>query len=263
MDTECALAPPDKYNWELYDLTKDYSQADDLAAKMPAKVKELQKVFDQKAKKYQVYPLNNDTFARALAPRPSATSGQKVFTYSGILPGIDSGLAPQYLARSFTITAEVEVLEGGGDGMIVTEGGRFGGYGLYILKGKPVFDYNMLSLAQYRWASPDARTAGKHTIVYDFTYDGPGIAKGGTGVLKVDGKEVVNHKQPNSIAFLEVSDETFDVGVDTRSGVNDDDYQVPFAFTGKIDKLTFNMGKPQMMAADTKAAKEAFANAND
>ena len=257
------LPPPDKYNWELYDLTKDYSQANDLAAKMPAKLKELQQVFDQEAKKYQVYPLNNDTFARALAPRPSATSGQTVFTYSGVLPGIDSGLAPQYLARSFTITAEVEVLEGGGDGMIVTEGGRFGDYGLYILKGKPVFDYNMLSLAQYRWASPAVLTAGKHTIVYNFTYDGPGIAKGGTGVLKVDGKEVDNHKQPNSIAFLEVSDETFDVGVDTRSGVNDDDYQVPFAFTGKIDKLTFNMGQPRMMAADTKAAKEAFANAND
>ena len=83
-------------------------------------------------------------------------------------------------------------------------------------------------------------------------------------MLKVDGKEVDNHKQPNSIAFLEVSDETFDVGVDTRSGVNDDDYQVPFAFTGKIDKLTFNMGKPQMMAeSDKKAAAEAYANVND
>ncbi|HEX4485415.1 MAG TPA: arylsulfatase [Terriglobales bacterium] len=256
------LPSPTDYKWELYDLTKDYTQANDLATKMPDKLKELQKVFEVEAKKYQVYPLNNDTFARALAPRPSATAGKTVFTYSGVRPGIDSGIAPQYLARSYTITAEVDVPEGGGDGMIVTEGGRFGGFGLYILKGKPVFDYNMLSLAQYRWASPDALTAGKHTIVYDFTYDGPGIAKGGTGVLKVDGKEVDKHKQPNSIAFLEVSDETFDVGVDTRSGVNDDDYQVPFAFTGRIDKLTFKMGRPQMLPADKKAAAAANVKAD-
>jgi arylsulfatase A-like enzyme len=257
------MPAPDDYKWELYDLTKDYSQANDLAAKMPDKLKELQKVFEVEAKKYQVYPLNNDTFARALAPRPSATAGQTLFTYSGVLPGIDSGLAPQYLARSYTITAEVDVPEGGGDGMIVTQGGRWGGFGLYVLKGKPVFDYNMMTLAQYRWAGPDALTAGKHTIVYDFTYDGPGIAKGGTGVLKVDGKEVDNHKQPNSIAFLEVCDETFDVGVDTRTGVNDDDYVVPFAFTGKIDKLTFKMGQPQMLPADKKAAAAADAKAND
>src|ERR1700709_156608 len=100
---------------------------------MPDKLKELQKVFEVEAKKYNVYPLNNDTFARALAPRPSATAGQTVFTYSGVMPGIDSGLAPQYLARSYKITAEVTVPDGGGDGMIVTEGGRFGGYGLYLL----------------------------------------------------------------------------------------------------------------------------------
>jgi hypothetical protein len=257
------LPAPEDYKWELYDLTKDYSQANDLAGQMPDKLKQMQSVFDQEAKKYEVYPLNNDTFARALAPRPSATAGKTVFIYSGVLPGLDPSVAPQYLARSYTITAEVDVPEGGGDGMIVTEGGRFGGIGLYILKGKPVFDYNMLTLAQYRWASPDALTPGKHTIVFDFTYDGPGVAKGGTGVLKVDGKEVDNHKQPNSIAFLEVTDETFDVGVDTRTGVNDDDYQVPFAFNGTIEKLTFKMGQPQMLPSDAKAAKDADGKAND
>jgi arylsulfatase A-like enzyme len=257
------LPAPADYKWELYDLTKDYSQANDLAAKMPDKLKEMQKVFDQEAKKYNVYPLNNDTFARALAPRPSATSGQTVFTYSGVLPGLATANAPNFLAKSYTITAEVDVPEGGGDGMIVTQGGIFGGFGLYVLKGKPVFDYNMLTLAQFRWEAPEALSAGKHTIVFDFTYDGPGVAKGGTGVLKVDGKEVVTQKQPNSIAFLEVADETFDVGVDTRTGVNDADYKVPFAFTGKIDKLTFKLGPSQMIAADTKATAEAVAKAND
>ncbi|MDD5200251.1 MAG: arylsulfatase, partial [Terrimicrobiaceae bacterium] len=257
------LPAPKDYKWELYDLTKDYSQADDLAAKMPDKLKEMQAVFEQEAKKYQVYPLNNDTFARALAPRPSATAGISDFTFSGMVPGIPTANAPSYIGRSYTITADVDVPEGGGDGMLVTLGGKFGGYGLYLLKGRPVFDYNMLTLAQYRWEGKDALTPGKHTIVYDFTYDGPGVAKGGTGVLSVDGKVVDKHAQPNSVAFLEVADETFDVGVDLRTGVNDDDYQTPFAFNGRIDKLAVKVGPLQMLPAEAPAAKAADAKAND
>src|SRR5881296_3790350 len=121
----------------------------------------------------------------------------------------------------------------------------------------------MLILAQYRWEGPDALTPGKHTIVFDYTYDGPGIAKGGTGVLKVDGTAVATQKQPNSIAFLQVADETFDVGVDTRTSVNEKDYQVPFAFNGKIDKLTIKLGPSQLTAADQKRAEEAVARAKD
>ena len=139
-------------------------------------------------------------------------------------------------------------------------GGKWGGWGLYLLKGKPVFDYNMLILAQYRWEGQDALTPGKHTIVFDYTYDGPGIAKGGSGVLKVDGNVVATQKQPNSIAFLQVMDETFDIGVDTRTSVNEKDYQVPFAFTGTINKLTFNLGPTQFSEADKeRAAKAALA----
>jgi hypothetical protein len=106
-------------------------------------------------------------------------------------------------------------------------------------------------------------TPGKHTIVFEYTYDGPGIAKGGSGELKVDGKVVTTGKQANSIAFLNVSDETFDVGVDTRTGVNDKDYQVPFAFNGKIDKLTVNLGPTQFTAADEAKIREATARARD
>jgi len=257
------LPPPKDYKWELYNLTEDYSQANDLSAKMPGKLKEMQALFMREAIKYNVLPLNNDSFARALAPRPSATAGKTVFTYSGVNSGIDAANAPNILGKSYTITAEVEVPQGGGDGMLVTMGGRWGGFGLYLLKGKPVFNYNMLILAQYRWEGTDALTPGKHMIVFDYTYDGPGIAKGGTGVLKVDGKVVATQKQPNSIAFLQVSDETFDVGIDTRTGVNDKDYQVPFAFDGKIDKLTVNLGPMQLAAADQKKAQEAIAKARD
>jgi arylsulfatase A-like enzyme len=257
------LPPIGDYKWELYNITEDYSQANDLAAKMPGKLKEMQKLFVQEAAKYNVLPLNNDTFARSLAPRPSATAGKTIFTYSGVNPGINSSNAPNILGRSYSMTAEVDVPQSGGDGMIATMGGRWGGWGLYMLKGKPVFDYNMLILAQYRWEGPDALTPGKHTIGFDYTYDGPGIAKGGSGVLKVDGKVVATGKQANSIAFLQVADETFDVGIDTRTGVNDKDYQVPFAFDGKIDKLTVNLGPMQLTAADELKVREATARAGD
>ena len=251
------------YQWELYNLSEDYSQNNDLSAKMPDKLKEMQALFVEEAAKYQVLPLDNSSFARAIAPRPSATAGQTVFTYAGVLPGIPLGNAPSILNRSYTITAEVEVPQGGGDGMIATEGGRWGGFGLYILKGKPVFDYNALMLAQFRWEGQQPLTAGKHTIVFDFTIDGPGIAKGGSGVLKVDGQQVATLKVPKTIPFLLPADETFDIGVDTRTPVNDADYQVPFPFTGKIDKLTFNLGPVQLSEVEKKTAAKAIAVAHD
>src|SRR5258706_1988250 len=123
------------YKWELYNLDKDYSQANDLAAQMPDKLKEMQALFAQEAKKYGVLPLDNSQFARAITPRPSATAGQTVFTYSGEMPGIAVGNAPNILNRSYAITAEGEVPQGGGGGMIVTEGGRWGGGGLDLLGG--------------------------------------------------------------------------------------------------------------------------------
>jgi arylsulfatase A-like enzyme len=251
------------YKWELYNLKEDYSQANDLAAKMPDKLKEMQALFMREATKYGVFPLDNSSFARAITARPSATAGQTVFTYSGEMPGIPTGNAPNILNRSFTITANVDVPEGGGDGMIVTEGGRWGGYGLYLLKGKPVFDYNMLMLLQARWAGEQVLIAGKHTIIFDFTYDGPGIAKSGSGVLKVDGQEVAHLQVPKTVPFLLPADETFDVGVDTRTGVNDLDYQVPFRFNGKIDKLTFNLGPSQLTENDQKKVKEGVSRAHD
>ena len=250
------------YKWELYHLDVDYSQANDLAAQMPDKLKEMQALFAQEAAKYSVYPLANSSFARAIMPRPSATAGQTVFTYSGVLAGIPAGNAPNILNRSFAITAEVDVPEGG-DGIIVTDGGRWGGFGLYLLKGKPVFDYNGLMLAQFRVEGQQALAAGKHTIAFDFTIDGPGIAKGGSGVLKVDGQDVGTLKIPKTIPFLLPADETFDVGVDTRTPVNDQDYQVPFAFNGTIDKLTLKLGPVQLSAAEQTQLNRMVAAAKD
>ncbi|GAU85901.1 arylsulfatase [Bosea sp. BIWAKO-01] len=234
------------YKWELYNIVDDYSESNDLAAKMPDKLRELQELFLVEATKYNVFPLDNSVLPRIIAPRPSATAGRTVFTYSGELPGIPESDAPSILNKSYTITAAVEIPQGGAEGMLVTLGGRFGGYGLYVLKGKPVFLYNMLDLERFRWDGQQALTPGKHTIVFDFKYDGPGFGKGGTGVLKVDDKEVANQKVAHTIPFLMSIDESFDVGVDTRTPVEDKDYQLPFRFSGKLDKLTFQLGPVQL-----------------
>ncbi len=226
------------YTWELYNLTEDYSQANDLAAKMPDKLREMQELFLVEAARYQVFPLDNAILERLLTPRPSATAGRNVFTYSGKISGLPTSGAPSILNRSYTITADVDIPKDGGDGMLVTTGGRFGGYGFYLLKGKPVFLYNFLDFERFRWEGQDALAPGKHTLVFDFKSDGPGFGKGGTGILKVDGVEIASKSIPHTIPSIMPWDETFDVGVDTRTGVDDADYQVPFAFTGTIDKLT-------------------------
>ena len=258
------------YSWELYNINEDYSENNDLASKEPDKLKELQGLFLAEATKYNVLPLDNSGFSRLLTPRPSAVAGKTVFTYSGENAGIPVGNAPDIMDKDYTITAEVTVPKGGAEGMIVTLGGRFGGYGLYLHKGKPVFVYNLLDLERFRWeggplghgALADALKPGKHTIVFDFKYDGPGPGKGGTGVFTVDGEELARKTIKHTIPLLMSIDETFDVGVDTRTPV-DNDYQLPYRFTGTIDKLTFKLGPSQLTPVDQKAQAEAIRNVNN
>ena len=141
------LPDVDDYKWELYEVSKDYSQNNNLAEKNPEKLKELQALFVTEATKYQVFPLDNRAFARYLDPKPSATAGQTVFTYKGVKAGIPVDNAPNILNKDYTITAQITVPEGGAEGMIATFGGRFGGYGLFLQDGKPVFVYNLLDLS--------------------------------------------------------------------------------------------------------------------
>ncbi|NLS02744.1 arylsulfatase [Rhizobium sp. P32RR-XVIII] len=251
--------PPDVitgYNWELYNIAEDPTQFDDLAAKMPVKLKEMQDLFYSEAKKYNVLPLDNSTLARWNTPRPSLTAGRTEFTYSGELTGVPASAAPGTLNKSYTITAEIEIPEGGAEGMIVTQGGRFGGYGLFLSKGdfgvgggRVVFLYNLLDLKRTMWEGPELE-AGKHTIVFDYKIDGAGLGKGGTGILSVDGKEVAKNSMEHGIPVTFPEDETFDIGQDTRTGVAllEYRYDTPFKFTGKIDKLMFKL-KPEAGAA--------------
>jgi arylsulfatase A-like enzyme len=268
-----ALPDVNDYKWELYDITQDYSQNNNLADKNPEKLKELQALFVTEAEKYQVFPLDNRAFVRLLTPRPSATAGKTVFTYTGEKAGIPVANAPSILNKDYTITAEITVPEGGAEGMIVTIGGRFGGYGLFLQDGKPVFVYNLLDLERFRWEGGvgailgkdvfgRALGPGKHTIVFDFKYDGPGPGKGGTGVLSVDGKELATKTIKHTIPLLMSIDETFDVGLDTRTGV-DNSYKLPFKFTGTIDKLTFELGPSQLSEVEEHAAAHAMAAAHD
>ncbi len=316
--------PPDLftgYKWELYNVMEDPTQNNDLASQMPDKLKQLQAIFDQEAKKYNVLPLDNSTLARWNTPRPSLTAGRTEFTYLAPMTGVPGGAAPHILDKSYTITADVEIPKGGAEGMIVTEGGRFGGYGLYLTssynywlekrwlvitglgllivgllltwigkrlklsflkrspgyamlllglvwavavsatwaldlgKGKPVFVYNLLDLKRTLWEGPSLGE-GKHTIVFDFKSDGPGLGKGGTGVLSVDGQEVARNHMENTIPVTFPEDESFDVGQDTRTGVAliEHRYDVPFKFTGKINKVSFKLEPEAKTAANQQPA---------
>ena len=237
------------YNWELYNVEEDPTQFNDLASKMLDKLKQMQDLFYAEAKKYNVLPLDNTTLARWNTPRPSLTAGRTVFEYSGELSGVPGAAAPNIKNKSYTITAEVEIPDGGAEGMIVTQGGRFGGYGLFLSKGefginrgRVVFLYNLLDLKRTMWEGPELG-AGKHTIVFDFKSEGPGLGKGGTGVLTVDGKEVAKNSMEHTTPITFPEDETFDVGQDTRTGVAllEYRYDPPFKFTGKINKLRFKL----------------------
>lgn len=228
------------YNWELYNLNEDFSQYNDLAKKMPDKLNEMKELFTVEAEKYGVFPLDNSILPRLMSAKPSTTAGIDFFEYKKTFTGIPNGNAPNILGKSYIITAEIDV-KNNAEGVIVTNGGRFGGYGLYLLKGKPVFTYNLLALEMFKWESNEALKPGKHTIVFNFKYDGGGFAKGGTGTLTVDGKTVATKTVTHTIPVLMTIDESFDMGSDTRTPVDPNDYKVPFAFNGDINKVTISL----------------------
>jgi hypothetical protein len=267
--------PASAYKFELFDVRKDWSQATDVAAANPAKMREMRDLMFAEFARYQVLPLDASVATRMVTPRPSVSGGRRVFEYSGTpVSGIPRGTAPSVLNTSYTITADIDVPKGGAEGMIVTDGGRFGGYGLYLLKGKPVFVWNLLDLERIRWEGAEALEPGKHRLEYDFKYDGlgfatlafnniSGIGRPGTGTFKVDGKVMSTQTLKRTVPLTLPWDETFDVGSDTGTPVDDRDYQVPFRFTGKIDKLVVAIDPPRLTPEDARKLKEAEAKASD
>ena len=267
--------PASAYKFELFDVRNDWSQATDVAGANPARMREMRDLMFAEFARYQVLPLDASVATRMVTPRPSMSGGRRVFDYSGApVAGIPRGTAPSVLNTSYTITADIDVPRGGAEGMIVTDGGRFGGYGLYLLKGKPVFVWNLLDLERVRWEGAEALAPGKHHLEYDFKYDGlgfatlafndiSGIGRPGTGTFKVDGKVVSTQVLKRTVPLTLPWDETFDVGSDTGTPVDDRDYKVPFRFTGKIDKLVVAIDPPQLTPEDVRKLKEAEAKAND
>jgi len=269
-------ANPDPLNnqvFQLYDLTKDFSQAEDIAAQHPEKVAELRKKFVAEAKKYQVFPLDASVAARIVAPRPNITAGRTEFVYTRPMVGLPQGDSPSLLNSSYTITADIEVPQDGAEGMVLTSGGRFAGYGFYLLEGKPVFLWNLVDFKRIKWEGPEALSPGRHTVEFDFKYDGlgagtlafnnmSGLARPGTGTLKVDGKVVDTKKMKKTLPMILQWDESFDIGSDTLTGVNDADYKPPFALTAKLNKLTLKVDRPQLSLADIKKLQAAQRNNN-
>ncbi|MCP5420713.1 MAG: arylsulfatase [Gammaproteobacteria bacterium] len=265
-------ANPDPLNnqvLQLYNLNEDFSQSQDIAAANPKKVEELKTLFIKEAEKYQVFPLDASVAARIVAPRPNITAGRKQFVYTRPMTGLPQGDSPLLLNTSYTITADIEVPEGGAEGMILTSGGRFGGYGFYLLKGKPVFLWNMVDLERIKWAGNEALSPGHHTVEFDFKYDGlgsgtliynsfSGVGRPGAGTLKVDGQVVDTQDMPKTLPMILQWDEAFDIGSDTLTGVNDADYQPPFPLTAQLDKLTIDVDRPQLSPDEIKKLQEAM-----
>jgi arylsulfatase len=190
------------------------------------------------------------------------------------MTGLPQGDSPMLLDASYTITADITVPEGGAEGMILTSGGRFAGYGFYLLKGKPVFLWNLIDLDRIKWDGPDALAPGRHTIEFDFKYTGigagtlafnnfRGLGRSGTGTLKVDGKVVATKEMPKTLPMILQWDESFDIGSDTLTGVNDADYKPPFTLTAKLNKLTIKVDRPTIPPEEVKKLEEAMKAAAD
>jgi len=235
----------DKQKWELYDVSKDFSQAHDLADENPQKLRELQDLWWAEAAKYDVLPLDWRAAERLNAEamgRPTLAGDATSFTYYPGQVGLPNEASPRILNKSWTVTADIEVPQGGADGMVVTQGGLVGGYGLYVRDNKPTFVYNYLALDRPTISAADPLPSGKVKLEVDFDYHGtPGeIGKGATVTMKVNGAEVAKGELDKTIPVQISLGEGLDVGMDIGSAV-DFTYAPPFRYTGTIDKVTVTL----------------------
>jgi arylsulfatase A-like enzyme len=243
--------------WELYDTRADFSLANNLAAKSPEKLKELQDLFLKEAIKYSVLPLDDRVLERlnaALVGRPDLMAGRTSLTVYQGMTGMSENVFINVKNRSHTITAEVEIPKNGANGVILAQAGRFGGWSLYVKDGKPTYTYNWLGLQRYTVAAKQALPAGKATIRFEFAYDGGGVGKGGTGTLFVNGKNAAAGRIDRTQGGAFSADEGADVGADEGTPVTEA-YKVPFKFTGKIYSVTIQL--EDMKKADHDEAEQA------
>lgn len=250
----------DKDTWELYDLRNDFSEADDLAARDPAKLKQMQALFQQEASKYNVLPLDDRFAERANVPdRPSLTRGRTSFTYYPGTFRVPEGSAPNVKARSHAITAVFDV-DAQTQGVIVAAGGS-AGYTLFVKDGYLVYENNFFGRERDQIRSSSKLPAGHVTAEFRYTHEDKNYGGGGTGVLFVNGQEVGRKRFAHVVPARYSATETFDIGRDTGEAVSED-YPAPFAFTGKLDHVTIDIAPQQLTpaaAAQTREAEKAAA----
>ena len=247
----------DQDTWELYDLQRDYSQSDDVAAKFPDKLKELQGAFLVEAAKYQVLPLD-DRVAERLNPllRPSVNAGRTTFTYYQGAQVVDSS-APPTQNRSHTITAHLDVPKEGVEGVVVATGGAVSGFSLYVKGGRPVYEYNYYSMKHTAVTGTEALKPGPNVLRVEFAYDGGGLGKGATVSLFVNDRKIGQGRLDPTIWVGKYSaDETFDIGEDSNSPVSDA-YAAPFRFTGAIRKVVIDSHPAKLTTADQQKIQQA------
>jgi arylsulfatase A-like enzyme len=243
--------------WELYDTRSDFSLANDLAAKDPDKLKEMQDLFLKEAVKYSVLPIDDRTLERlnaAMVGRPDLMAGRTSLTVHEGMTGMSENVFINIKNRSHTITADVDIPKGGANGVILAQAGRFGGWSFYLKDGKPTYTYNWLGLQRYTVAAKQTLPAGKATIRFEFAYDGGGVGRGGTGTLFVNGKTVATGRIEHTECCGFSADEGADVGADEGTPVTEA-YKVPFKFTGKIAQVTIEL--KEMKKTDVDGAVQA------
>ena len=241
--------------WELYDTTKDFSLANDLAAAHPAKLKELQDIFMKDASKYRVLPIDDRLLERLVAStagRPDLMGDRTSLTLSEGMGGMSENVFLNLKNRSCSITADVEIPEGGANGVVIAQAGRFGGWSLYLKDGKPTYCYNFLGLQEYKVAAPTALAAGKATIRMNFDYDGGGAGQGGLATILVNGEKVASGRIERTQMAIFSADETAGVGMDDATPVTTDYKERDNSFTGKIIKVTIDV-KPVGAAVKAQA----------
>jgi arylsulfatase len=219
--------------WELYHLSEDYSEANDLAKKYPDKLKQLQALFDTEAKKNQVYPLDPRTGGRQ--PRPTSSH----FTYYAGTGHLYVSLTPAYENHSHTITAYIDIPKQGANGVLVADGAESGGFSLFLKDGKPSYTYNYFQRQITTIKSSAVLPPGPAKIVLKFTYDGGGTGKGAVATMLVDDRPVGEARIPQTVPVAFSFEDTFDIGEDSASPVGD--YQGPFPFTGLIERIDFDI----------------------
>jgi arylsulfatase A-like enzyme len=242
--------------WELYDTRSDFSLTSDVAAANPAKLKELQALFMKEATAYRVLPIDDRVLERlnpASAGRPDVMGDRTTLNLSEGMVGMSENVFINIKNRSFSINADVDVPQGGADGVILAQAGRFGGWSLYLKDGKPTYTYNFLGLQQFKVSAPQPLAAGKATVRMNFDYDGGGVGKGGTATILVNGAQVASGRIERTQGMIFSADEGAGVGLDDATPVTTDYKERDNGFTGKIVKVTVDV-KP--VGAAVKAAAE-------